>query len=94
MAESDFSAALHEVFQRAQEDAARHMIELGFRFNVYQSESGPRAIVSVTAGLMLPICLECQQPSPQPFSEWRNQPGVKGVRYVCPDCHTRLSAPA
>lgn len=37
-------------------------------------------------------CPECGLVVPLALELWRNTPGYKGVRYVCPDCFEKLTA--
>jgi hypothetical protein len=49
MAKAAFTEALvTQLLERMCKDAIRLGIEVNYRVNVYQSESGPRAIVSMT----------------------------------------------
>jgi hypothetical protein len=88
MSDLNFMASVMDAVHSLENDLKAKGVCLDYQI---QARGEKSAVVTVTVGPAMWFCPECQKPSTSPQSEWRNTPGISGVRYVCPECYARLT---
>jgi len=90
MAELNLGEMLERVLNRLVADLQREGVTLSYNVQAYASKRGMKATVQLSVTPIPLVCQECKKDSIAPLGEWRNTPGIQGVRYVCPECFAKL----
>lgn len=91
MAALDLGEMLVHVLSRVAAELKREGFDLSYDVQAYASRRGAKATVQLSVMPVTLACPECKLTVATPFSEWRNVPGISGVRYVCPECFEKLN---
>jgi len=91
MAELILGEMLERVLNRLVDDLKREGVTLSYNVQAYASKRGMKATVQLSVKPVVMVCPECLKDVITNFGDWRNTPGIQGVRYVCPECFAKLN---